>query len=105
VFTARGLRGELRVGGQLAARLGRWELVRRGDTLGLDTARVDAEVTWSDPFWVTQQPMCVWLEMGPAWWVWPVVRVVGTKRVSMTVRGDPEVKEYKYEPFSKTEHR
>jgi hypothetical protein len=92
MFQAEGVRGELRVGYRVAARLGRWSLLRSPETLGDDKTRIRVDVIEQDEFWSTQGPQEVWLNMGgPIWWIWPTAEVGGSGSVSLVVHGDPRV--------------
>jgi hypothetical protein len=91
MFQAEGIRGELRVGYRIAARLGRWSLMRSPETLGDDKTRIRAEVVEHDEFWIAQGPQEIWLFMDRAWWVWSTAEVGGAGSVSLVVHGDPRV--------------
>lgn len=78
--------GELRLGYQVAARLGSWTF---------QEDRVEAAVEDANEFFLDQPgAKSLWLRMGRKYWVWQTVDVVDAGRpMVVRVSGSPEVRE------------
>ena len=89
---ASGHRGELRVGYQVAAKLGRWSLSVDDDAEGKSSV-LEASVTASNAHWLASvDTFDLELRLGSMLWLWRNVRPVidqGTS-VSITLVGVPE---------------
>jgi hypothetical protein len=86
-ITVRGREGRIKVGYQQAARLGPFSLVPVGDTQW----QVEATVTTTDAFWVTQKPRTLELTIGKQRWIWSKADLeIGGGLVRGTVTGRPE---------------
>jgi hypothetical protein len=85
---AKGLTGELRIGGRVAAVLGPWRM--RPQKLGW---RLQAPLRWRDEFWIEADgPFDLHLEVGEARWRFHNVFVdVGDEDIEITGREMPEV--------------
>jgi hypothetical protein len=70
VLQVTGLRGELRVGYQVAAELGPWRLALAPQLPRRYTVR--AAIVAVSAYWLHQQPLTLALEVGPDVWSWPV---------------------------------
>jgi|TARA_Y100000310_G_scaffold98201_1_gene95926 hypothetical protein len=68
-----GVRGELRVGYQQAARLGEWRLETTRPPPGM-SFDVEAAIRSTNSFWITQTPMTLDLQFGRFHWIWDDVR-------------------------------
>jgi len=81
-----GHRGRVRAGFRTAARIGRFTL--SVETPGIWT--VDGEVQETDPFWVSQGPLSLEVEVGTQRWHWVSASLaVADGRVTGTVSGSP----------------
>jgi hypothetical protein len=80
---AEGIAGELRCGYQLAGKLGRWQLRPSGQEHELQ----GVWLFW-DPFWTTQRPLTLVLEIGHLRWTWPDVSL--DERGSIAISSPPE---------------
>ena len=90
---ANGHRGELRVGYQIAAKLGRWSLSVDHDDSGGKSSVLEASVTASNAHWLSSvDTFDLELRLGTMLWLWRNVTPVidqGTS-VSITLVGVPE---------------
>ena len=73
-----------------ALRLGAWTM--HAKPFG-PQATVHAKVVWLDPFWATQGPQDLYLDMGRAWWRWRRATVSGGEALIIAVEGDPDIVE------------
>jgi hypothetical protein len=93
VTAADGVSGELRVGYQLAARLGRWSIDLDDTHLGPARGTLRAAIVDAVPFWIDQRPFTARLQLGPGSWLWAVgVTVIDGSTCTMQIDGQPEVK-------------
>jgi hypothetical protein len=83
----RGTAGEVRVGYQMAAQLGRWSLDEDGF--------VEADTRRREDFWLDQaNTVSVWLAVGRKFWVWSSARIVRLEEpLQLQVDGSPEVRD------------
>ena len=91
VFEAAGVRGVVMVGHRVAYTLGRWSLMRKPAAIGDVSTGIVADVRRRDEFWATQWPMAVMIDMGSAWWRWPITQIDDAGRLTIRVMGDPEI--------------
>jgi hypothetical protein len=86
-FTAiRGSSGRLQVGYQVAARLGAWTLT----PVDPEAWSLTAGVVDSDPYWLTQRPLELVLEVGRQHWHWRLEpTTVNATHVAGRVVGQP----------------
>lgn len=89
---ATGNEGTLRVGYQVAAELGRWEMAQAPQVPR--TFRFTAQVEREHAYWITQKPLDLVLSLGTAEWLWRDI-VVERKgdRVEITLSERPIVSE------------
>lgn len=86
MFQVSGESGEVKVGYEVAARLGRWRL---------DGARLEAQADDVNQFWIDSDgPFTVRLKMGRRYWVWKTVDLLdGGSPLSVRVHGAPVVQD------------
>ena len=86
---ATGHRGELRVGYQVAAKLGSWSL----EILPRGKASCEASVASSNQHWLESKgPFDLVLKMGSALWIWrSVTPVIDQWKIRMSIKGQPEI--------------
>ena len=85
-----GLRGQLRVGYQVAAELGPWRLALAPQLPR--TYTVDAIVDQISAYWIAERPLVLALEVGRDMWVWAHVDPsIGGDTVTAVVCGAPTV--------------
>jgi hypothetical protein len=85
VFRAQGVSGELRLGYQVVARLGRWALAED---------RVECTAADINEFLADQSGFALWLRMGERHWVWKPVEVLDwSQRMQIRITGSPEVRQ------------
>lgn len=90
-MNANGPAGELRVGYQLAARLGRWSMEAHHALPAVRFA-IRAPIMWRDVFWSTQRPMRVELFFGSFRWTWDnVTPTIADGSMSVVVEGKPRL--------------
>ena len=81
-----GVSGQLKVGGRVAASLGRWSY--DGTPAGW---KVEADTSDVDEFWFdNERPMDLWLDVGQQAWKWRGVTVKGQSRVTISGQGSHE---------------
>jgi hypothetical protein len=86
-FTMRGQTAELRVGYEIAACLGRWEMTRNGRGFHLS-----APVIHQNLYWLTAgYPLDLCVMVGRSSWRWRNVTVSGDNPVAVFGTGKPEV--------------
>lgn len=91
---ARGIAGELRVAGRVAAALGPWSCSpTRTDVMGDDRWVCTAETRQRDVYWLAQAPAELRLQAGPRVWRWRCVVVEDGEGEPLVIRGRgaPEV--------------
>lgn len=85
-----GLRGQLRVGYQVAAELGPWRL-----SLAPQLPRqyeVHARVYRTDAYWLSERPLTLTLEVGSDVWAWAKTEPeIGGDELGAVVRGMPTI--------------
>ena len=85
-----GYRGELRVGYQVAAELGKWKLDLE-PTLPRRYA-VAADVLATSDYWLSERPLMLRLDVGADVWTWqPVEPVVDGGKLTVAVTGVPAI--------------
>ena len=85
-----GHRGELRVGYQVAAELGKWKLDLE-PTLPRQYAVV-ADVVATSDYWMAERPLALRLDVGADVWTWRQVEpVIDINRLTVTVAGVPAI--------------
>ena len=83
--------GEVRVGHQVAARLGDWTLTRTRTTPEPEYDAT-ATVVWSDSFWRQQRPMRLELAIGNRRWGWSDLDpVLGEQSLAAVLVGGPAI--------------
>ncbi len=86
-ITVHGQEGRIKVGYQVAAKLGPFSLV----PIGQAKWEVRAPVTSADAFWLSQSPKTLELTIGKQRWIWPGEGLtVEGGAVRGTVSGRPE---------------
>lgn len=86
-FTMRGQTAELRVGYEIAACLGRWEMTKDGRGFHLSASVIHQNLYWL----TTGYPIDLCVTVGRSSWRWRNVVVTGGDPVIVTGQGKPEV--------------
>lgn len=92
MVAADGIGGELRVGYQRAARLGRWSVRYTAETIGEDVSELSASLFERDAYWCTQPITSVQLHLNAETWTWRRLRtvVMTAGRVTARLVGPPQ---------------
>ena len=78
MFSATGRMGRLKVGYQLAAVLGDWQLATNQGTLNYLAVEINAVVKEVDKFWISYSSFSIELLIKPeVWWRWKASEVSG----------------------------
>lgn len=80
MIRASGQSGTVYVGTQPAARFGRWSAVFTQDAFATLRATITGTYVEPDPFWLTQRPFSLVLQIGPNDWRWDRVAIILTGR-------------------------
>lgn len=83
-----GTGGQLRVGYQVAAEVGRWTISASGYQPQISFT-IEARLTDRNEYWINQSPIALSLRMGNRKWTWENVTISGYMKIIGELSGSP----------------